>query len=235
MQAIDEQFERDGFAVIPALVEAADLAELRHHYDAVIAGDIACEGDRYLGGLTRQVMTPERHHRYFSDNPAVSAARAMARHLGRSPAMELYFSMLIYKPPQHPHATPWHQDLAYAGQPAAPAGTWRNPRSYLQFWIALDDVDEQMGCMEFLPGVHGRPIPEHVVAAGDPEYEGRLLEVRNVGDCFDLATAVRCPLAAGSATVHGYTTPHYTAPNRTDRQRRAYILSFTGRAQRRQA
>jgi ectoine hydroxylase-related dioxygenase (phytanoyl-CoA dioxygenase family) len=173
MTAIDDQFERDGFAVVPDLVEPADLAELRRHYDAVISGEIACGGDRLLGGLTRQVMLPERHHPYFADNPAVAAAREVARHLRRSPDTELYFSMLIYKPPRHPHATPWHQDLAYSGKPAAPAGVWRDKRSYLQFWIAVDDVDEQMGCMEFLPGVNA-------------------------------------------------------APNRTDRQRRAYILSFAG-------
>ena len=28
-----------------------------------------------------------------------------------------------------------------------------------QFWLALDDIDETMGCMEFIPGGHRAPMP----------------------------------------------------------------------------
>jgi ectoine hydroxylase-related dioxygenase (phytanoyl-CoA dioxygenase family) len=95
-----------------------------------------------------------------------------------------------------------------------------------QFWLALDDVDETMGCMEFVPGAHRQPMPEHHVASGDPSDEGRLLAIVDPAAKLDLSLAVKCPLTAGSATVHGYTTPHFTGPNRSARGRRAFIFSF---------
>jgi len=91
----------------------------------------------------------------------------------------------------------------------------------------LDDVDEHMGCMEFIPGVYHKPMPEHFVSSGDPEDEGRLLAMVNPERDLDLLTRVACPLKAGGATVHGYATPHYTGPNRSStRGRPAFIFSF---------
>jgi ectoine hydroxylase-related dioxygenase (phytanoyl-CoA dioxygenase family) len=70
-------------------------------------------------------------------------------------------------------------------------------------------------------------MPEHRVASGDPDDESRLLEMTAPARDLDLDTAVPCPLSAGSATMHGYATPHYTGPNRSsDRGRRAFIFSF---------
>lgn len=99
-----------------------------------------------------------------------------------------------------------------------------------QFWIALDDVDETMGCMEFIPGVHEQPMAAHRVASDDPDDEGRLLEIVDPASAFDLSRAVPCPINAGSATVHSYSTPHFTAPNRSVRGRRAFIVSFANLA-----
>ena len=47
----------------------------------------------------------------------------------------------------------------------------------LQFWLALDDVDETSGCMHFAPGVSlDRVMPHEVVGAYHGE-DGRLLQV----------------------------------------------------------
>ena len=137
------------------------------------------------------------------------------------------FSMAIYKPPMHPHETPWHQDMAYAGRPVMRAGTVQPNDAVVQFWVALDNVDEDMGCMEFVPAVQNNPLPEHYVASGDPEDDGRLLAMKDPERFMDLSTKVACPLKAGGATVHGHATPHYTGPNRSkERGRPAFIFSF---------
>jgi ectoine hydroxylase-related dioxygenase (phytanoyl-CoA dioxygenase family) len=41
-----------------------------------------------------------------------------------------------------------------------------------------------------------------------------------------LDRAVKCPLKAGSATIHGYGTPHNTVPNRSTRDRKSLVDSF---------
>lgn len=222
-----EQFDRDGFAIVENLANVDTLAQLRAVYDGMLSGAIPCPGtDRDLGGITRQIMVPHAHHPLFSNNPAVDTAREVARSLMRCDDPKFFFSMLIHKPGGHPHATPWHQDIAYAGKPFNRAGVLWPGEVVAQFWLALDDVDETMGCMEFIPGQQHRPMPEHHVASGDPNDDGRLLAIHHPEQALDLRTAVKCPLAAGSATVHGYMTPHFTGPNRSTRGRRAYIFSF---------
>lgn len=224
---VADRFDRDGFAIVDRLADSATVAALGAVYDDMLSGVLPCPGDdRDLGGITRQIMVPHLHHPLFRDNPAVEAARRVSRDLVRSDDPQFLFSMLIHKPGGHPHETPWHQDMAYAGMPSTRAGTRWPGHVIAQFWLALDDVDETMGCMEFIPGAHRSPMPEHHVAGGDPTDAGRLLAIVDPATHLDLEAAVRCPLAAGSATVHGYATPHYTGPNRSTRGRRAFIFSF---------
>lgn len=224
---LESRFGETGFAVIEDLIAPEALEALRAGYDALLAADAGAEaGDRYLGGLTRQIMSPERLHPVFADNPALRAAAPLAQRLTGSEGAQMTFSMLIYKPPGHLFETPWHQDLAYAALPTAPAGVTIPFNVVVQFWMALDDVDETMGCMEFAPGRHREPMAEHHVASGEPTDAGRLLAIKAPEQALDLQAVVKAPLRAGSATVHGYTTPHRTGPNVSPRQRRAYIFSF---------
>ncbi|MEO1658943.1 MAG: phytanoyl-CoA dioxygenase family protein [Pseudomonadota bacterium] len=223
-----QSFATNGFAVAEDLLEPEELDELRAAYDDLLSGAAGDDSlDRSLGGLTRQIMQPQLSNPLFSDHPVIDRARAIASHLVGIDNPPMLYAMLIYKPPLHPHETPWHQDMAYAGRPFTPAGAQLPNDAIAQFWLALDDVDRDMGCMEFIPGVQDQPMPEHFVSSGDPDDEGRLLAIVNPDRDLDLKSAVPCPLRAGSATVHGYATPHYTGPNRSDtRGRRAFIFSF---------
>lgn len=225
---IVKDFERDGFAVVDALASPDCVNALKAAYDDILEGRVSCgEFDRHLGGITRQIMMPHLCHPAFADNEAIRNAQAIASKLIHRDKPDLMFSMAIYKPPGHPHETPWHQDMAYAGRPATEAGTVLPNDAIAQFWLALDDVDENMGCMEFVPGVFDRPMPEHFVASGEPDDEGRLLAMTDPERDLDLKTKVACPLKAGDATVHGYATPHYTGPNQSrTRGRPAFIFSF---------
>jgi ectoine hydroxylase-related dioxygenase (phytanoyl-CoA dioxygenase family) len=194
---------------------------------------VVAEGDRMLGGITRQVMFPSRAHQTFDRNAVVRRGIRIGRQLLGTDEVARSFDMLIDKPPGHPHATPWHQDMAYARHPFAPAGSTITQES-VQFWVALDDADEENGCMHFAAGSHDRPLLEHRVASGDPHDDSRLLELANPGRDLAAATIVAAPLRAGGATVHSYGTPHYTPPNRSaSRPRRAYIFNVaTGAAAR---
>jgi ectoine hydroxylase-related dioxygenase (phytanoyl-CoA dioxygenase family) len=220
-----QAWQRDGFVVIERLIGEAALASLRAAYDDILSRRVPAAGDRMLGGITRQVMMACTAHPAFRQNEALDEAAEIAEQLlGEPPART--FDMLIDKPPGHPHATPWHQDMSYAGFPLAPAGA-AIPLETIQFWVALDDVDAENGCMHFLPGHHTRPLLAHRVAAGLPSEDSRLLELVDAERQVDLSRAVAAPLRAGGATLHSYGTPHYTPPNRTqDRPRRAFIFNL---------
>ncbi|MEM6410447.1 MAG: phytanoyl-CoA dioxygenase family protein [Pseudomonadota bacterium] len=228
LSAISSHFAEHGFAIAEDIASPECVQTLRDIFDGMVDGSIPCPGtDRKLGGLTRQIMMPHTHHPAFCESEAFQNAREVACAVLETDKPVFAFSMLIYKPPGHPHTTPWHADLAYAGEPFTPAGAIVPNNSAVQFWLALNDVDDDMGCMEFIPDVQNKPMPEHFVFSGDPTDEGRLLAMTDPKTQLDLSKAIKCPLKAGTATLHGYTTPHYTGPNLSETKgRRAFIFTF---------
>ena len=226
-----ERFERDGFLAIPRIAGPECVAELRQAYEDMLSGRVKSGPlDRQLGSKIRQIMQPCYLSPVFADNEAVRNGREIARALLKVEEPQLAFSMLIYKEPGQLNETPWHQDFAYSELPFTPAGRNIPHDESVQFWVALDDVDQANGCMHFLPGGHLDPLHPHYVAGGDPMDNGRLLAIENPEETLDLSTAVACPLPAGGATAHSYGTPHFTSGNRTtDRPRRAFIFNFAKR------
>ena len=217
-------WNRDGFLVLDRFIGAEAIAALRTAYDDILAGTVTIAGDRMLGDITRQVMYPSEEHRLFDTNPAVDNGLEIARQVFGTDVART-FDMLIYKPPGHRHDTPWHQDFAYGRMPFVEAGTEMSNRS-IQFWVPLDDVDHETGCMQFVPGYHTRPLLEHHVASGSPGDEGRLLAMVDPDSQVDLTRAVVAEIPAGGCTMHAAGTPHYTGPNRSaDRHRRSYIFN----------
>lgn len=225
MQLTEEQikqFQRDGFTCIQRLIEPAVVQELRTLYDRFLRREIdSGTDDRPLGGIIRQVMHPHKHHSYFQDNPALTGGLHIGPQL-LGEEVEFQFDMLISKPPGTTSETPWHQDWAYSEKPFAPAGKPIVNR-YLQFWVALDDVDTQNGCIHFIPGRHEGGLLEHYIASGDPSDPSRLLAT----DEAAASKAIACPLPAGGCTIHTMGTPHFTGGNTTtNRDRRAYIFNL---------
>jgi ectoine hydroxylase-related dioxygenase (phytanoyl-CoA dioxygenase family) len=217
-----EAFQRDGFAVFDEFLDAAAVDELRSMYDDILNGEVAGLEELQLGIKTRQVMNINAYIPWLMDSTVFKAAHEAAAELLQADEVRFGEDMLIYKPAGDPNQTPWHQDLAYTRKPA---GT-PNPRGQISFWIALDDVDVENGCMHFLPGLDD-VLLEHVLATEQGAPGGKFLEVKDVEDQLDLSRAVACPIPAGGATAHNEGTPHYTPPNRsTTRIRRAYIPTW---------
>lgn len=218
------RYGADGFLAIDRLTDRDTLAQLREAYSDIVHRHVEVAADAMLGGRIRVITSPSAMHAVFDNNLALAGLREIADQvLGEATRT---FDMLIYKPPGDPEITPWHQDLAYFAQPFVPAGN-AIPSWAIRFWVALDDVDEENGCMHFLPGYHREPLRQHRVIAGDPGDANRLLALDDPDRQVDLARAVAVPLRAGSATMHSYGTPHHAGPNRSaDRPRRAYIVNF---------
>ncbi len=119
---------------------------------------------------------------------------------------------MIFEPAHVGNVTPWHQDQAYHDPEM-------DERS-INFWITLDDADALNGCMHYAPGSHVHDVLPHHRIGRDPSVHG--LEVDDPEVFAEGAAA--CPLKAGGCVLHLAKTLHYAGPNRTARQRRAYIL-----------
>ncbi|MFV0624802.1 phytanoyl-CoA dioxygenase family protein [Sphingomonas sp. ac-8] len=122
------------------------------------------------------------------------------------------FDHAIYKAAHNRTETPWHQDAAFR--------RWQLPRPHqLHFWIPLQDVARDGGCMEFLPGSHRRPALRHETVL---RASGRIGLVA----APDPAARVACPLSAGGLTIHTPATLHCARANASDVPRRAWVLQF---------
>ena len=84
--------------------------------------------------------------------------------------------------------------------------------------MTLDDVTIENGAMQFIPGTHFQSQ-----AHEQAEETNALLDM---GSQIDVSRAVAIDLPAGGVTLHHCQTLHYTAPNSTDRQRRAFAIHF---------
>jgi ectoine hydroxylase-related dioxygenase (phytanoyl-CoA dioxygenase family) len=89
----------------------------------------------------------------------------------------------------------------------------------LHFWIPLQPVTANNGCLHFIPGSHQEGLHPHYLADGNDRYAITTHEV-------DTSRAVACPLSVGSATIHLPLTLHAALPNNTEHIRRAWALLF---------
>ena len=146
-----EQFDEEGFVVVPDLIDADTLAEVRDDLDRLEA-----EVDAFLqtredgrfsitetGALTIAIhaVTRSEKAKALSAHPAILGLCADL--IG--PDVRLYWDQAVYKKTEKPRRVPWHQDNGY---------TYVEPQEYLTVWLALTDATEENGCPEVAPGCH---------------------------------------------------------------------------------
>jgi len=215
-------FAENGFLVVPDLLNAEQLAELRLMVDRVLAGEIKPDHGDGLNDFELQmepalISNPEiprsekirvafhlchTHSYFWSHVTRPEILNVVADLIG--PQIMVYTDQLFVKPPHHGSEVPFHQDHAY----------WLNvePYNMLSCWVALDDATVENGCVHMLPGTHDRLIPHH-------EYEGTqkygLLESE-----LDISREIPIEIKAGGAMFHHSLTVHRSFPNRSDKGRR---------------
>ena len=115
------------------------------------------------------------------------------------------YCQLFNKPARVGVETPAHQDSYYIPL---------TPNEALTMWLALDNVDEQNGCLRYVSGAHKRPIRPH----GPTEIFGFSQGVTDYGE-DDYAGEVPVPAEPGDVAIHHWQMVHRAGPNTSDRER----------------
>lgn len=197
-----------GFAVVGRLVAREDLPELRAAAERALVGVASSD----YGWIRHDPWRVEPALERALRAPAVAA---LARALG---APRLFQDHVISKPPGAEAEVAWHQDHAYWPL-ASPRGA--------TLWVALDDVDEDNGCLRYLPGTHllgERRAADFTRGAAQPARD----DLPPLDAAARAHEAVAVPLAAGEAVVHDPLVWHMSPPNRSDRPRRAWSITLVG-------
>ena len=124
------------------------------------------------------------------------------------PDIKMFRNSLLLKPPEVGSAKGMHQDSPY----------WPiEPMELCSCWFALDNATAENGTMAVIPGGHKRgPLP-HVHITDDYVVDEQY---------YNPAEMVLTPIRAGGGLFFHSLLPHYTAPNRSDKWRRAIALSY---------
>lgn len=213
------EFENKGFVKVNDIVNDNELVELRSIYDDFLANKYDLTGMRGdLSGDTSegkkvekitQIMRPSLVlPRLLEKETYQKIVRLAKDWMGED--MEIDFDMMINKAPGTAAETPWHQDAAY--WPDMP------DKRALSFWIALDNADQENGCMMYVAESHKGPILPH----SQPTPNAALQCIID-DDC--VITMGEIP--AGSCIAHHGYTLHAALGNTTaDRHRRALIVNL---------
>ena len=224
-----DAFHRDGWVTLEGVLSEAELQPLEEVYMRLLRREIPVSGRDYCdmtGDYDKpieqyallNVMLPRIYHPALQGNVYERRAADITRQL-YGDGFDLDYDQLVAKPPGRTGAVfHWHQDLGYWPITA-------DTRT-ASFWLALDDVADDNGCVRFVDGSHREPeLREHRPLTGDRDDSHTL-----VADVDESEDRVRSAvLKRGSLTVHHERTVHGSAGNHSDRWRRGYVLAFRSR------
>lgn len=212
-----ESFFHNGFIRLDNVISDEELNWYRDRYDAMFDDESKI---KQLGGKDNsgratlpQILGPIKQNPEFGEQPYFERMLEVSRQL-LGPTAEFKFDHMILKPAGFGVETPWHQDQAYH----QPTHRYLN----INFWMPLEDVGIEDGCMQYVRYTHGGAVVPHRYLI--PGCHTSALVADNQD--FWMANATPLPCPAGSVCLHHSYCMHYAAANTTSRARRAYISIF---------
>lgn len=200
-------YRRDGFHRFTQQVFATDdLDRLTAIFEEHVAH---ADGKR-----TDELDKPHLHDRRLLDFLLADEVADLVEPLIGSD-IGLFSSHFIAKEPYTGRPTPWHEDSAF----------WKAEFSdfsrIVTIWLALDDVDQENGCMAVIPGTHSNGFSSYAdLPDGDSYTFGQQI------DEVDESGAVYLELKQGQASLHDSRIIHGARANTSPRRRAGYTMRF---------
>jgi ectoine hydroxylase-related dioxygenase (phytanoyl-CoA dioxygenase family) len=220
IQLTEEQiqfYRKNGFLQVDNIISQEELEELRGYLEEVMGAEgggllqTADKGNAYYNVLNQRVNTWRDHEgmaRFVLAGRFADAAKQLTKFDG----IRLFHDHALFKMPNDSKPTPWHQDWPY----------WpMNETGAMSIWIALNDVDENNGCMMFVPKSQRIKNLRHVDLVQPHDIfadEG--------ASGLDRNTAAVVRMKAGSCTFHDGLTFHYAHANQTNKPRGALAIIY---------
>lgn len=218
-------FKKNGFVLGDKVLDDCEIDVLRNEMERVIeernrtdiaqpvqVTDICRDDDKSVWQIVNIWMASEPFKNLVM-NPFISDA---IKRLGGHSENRIWHDQIQYKPAEDGGQNDWHQDAPYWAPLEA--------ETMISAWVALDDADEENGCMSMVPGSH---------LWGDQiKY---LHRKRDAGCAFNKFTEnfdnrmikpALCPVKKGEVHFHHALTWHGSQKNTSGRPRRALAIHF---------
>ena len=217
-----ERYRREGFIVVPDVVSAEDIAELRAVTDEFVEASRQARehtdvfdlepGHRAEAPRLRRIKTPDKHHPAYARMVRHPKIVSVLQRLW-GPNVRFDMSKLNLKAAGFGSPVEWHQDWAFyphTNDDLAAVG------------VMMDDMELENGPLLILPGTHKDPVV-HDHHGEDGRFCGAMDPGKKE---VDYRSAVPLTGRAGSITVHHVRAVHGSAPNTSNRDRRLLLFQF---------
>ena len=217
-------FKEDGFVAIPEFCNQVELSSIESalvHFIDVRISQLPPEEvfyeDKAKPETLKQIQRMHEHDDFF-DEFFNGKPKALAEELLGEPVLGKNLQF-FNKPPGIGQATPAHQDGHYF---------MLQPCHAVTMWMALDDVDEENGCVRYLRGSHLDGMRPHERTQTLGFSQG----IANFGK-NETREEVSCPAKPGDLLAHHALTVHWADANASlTRTRRALGFIFYGESAR---
>ena len=217
-------FERDGYLCENPLYTPAEIADLnveiarfiRDVVPTMPAAEVYYE-DKSDRASLKQIQRMFDHDAWFRDLMENGPARRIAEEVLQDEVLPVNMQF-FNKPAGIGQPTPPHQDGYYFHL---------SPCEAVTGWLALEDVDEENGCIHYVRGSHR---DEGFRPHGSTGVLGFSQGMTDFGTTDDRANEVSFPGPAGTFLMHHAKTIHWAGANRSKtRSRRALGFIYYAR------
>lgn len=218
MKTSREQFEKDGYLSIKGFMSKSEIREINEKAQDFI----------------RKIVPSMPPEHVFYENKADPSTLKQLQHMDQ---YDPYFEKLFHhkkitglaelllgnevagknmqwfnKPPEIGKETPAHQDGFYF---------MLEPNEALTMWLAIDHVDEENGCVKYLPASHKKGMRPHG-RTGVLGFSQGIIDY----NADDLANEVPMIVEPGDLIVHHCLTIHRAGNNTSKRTRKGLGFIF---------
>ena len=207
-------YRRDGVIVVPDVLDASTLTEVRSVIAELVAGAAKTlehtdvydlePGHTAENPRVRRIKTPHKVHALFNDIARSPAVLDILKKL-IGPNLRLHGSKLNMKSAQYGSPVEWHQDWAFYPH---------TNDDVLAIGVLLDDCGLANGPMLVSPGTHTGEVWNH---HGDDGCFAGLIDPDAIKT--EIGRAIACTGRAGSMSFHHVRALHGSAMNTSDRSR----------------
>ena len=233
-----QAYREDGFFIRPQMFAADEADALSGHIEELVAliESSAVLPNEQKQTILKRVANAETQtgpaslnslYRIHTFSATVRAHIRDARRLAVANALvgadlfcpnDLYF----FKPPGTGKPIAWHQDSWYFSNMYISSIGDTIEDASIGTWLALDDADEENGCLWVIPGSHRLGVVEHE----DVESDEYFLQKRVFVDDEMEARGIPVEVPKGALVVFNNALLHRSTVNRSNRFRRAYIVHY---------
>ncbi|ALJ16324.1 phytanoyl-CoA dioxygenase family protein [Sphingopyxis macrogoltabida] len=214
-------FKERGWIMIEDILTPDEVREARAELERIESGElevtykpgksaVAYQSTGKYSKVADKTLDPSRYSEVFRKITRSPVVADIVKEVTGLQSIRLFGDQVIRKSPEAEGGigSGVHQDLPF--YPLDRAGG-------CVMWVALDDLPDTAGTLRFIEGSHKwGPVGRRQNVAGwladHPEDEA--------------LTTEPFALKAGSCTIHDILTLHGTSPNRWDRPRVGYMMSF---------